>query len=80
MFKILASKVLKIKSNKIVRSSSSQKSDETFKNLFKSKKLKNKKFKIQTNIEATSKLIFLIFSIKKVFNQLKGIFTKILIF
>lgn len=47
------------------------KADKISKNLFKSKKLKNKKYKSLTYINATGKPIFLILGTKKAFNHLR---------
>lgn len=47
------------------------------KNLLKFKKLKKTKSKTQMYIRAIKNLIFLIFDIKKVFIQLKQVFTKV---
>ena len=49
------------------------------KNLYKSKKSKNKKFQTQINIKTIKKYNFLISSTKKIFNYLKQIFIKALI-
>lgn len=47
------------------------KADKMIIDLFKSKKPKNIRSKIQTYVRAAKKLMFLIFSAKKTFNYLK---------
>lgn len=61
---------LAINNNKVIRVG--DRANKTIKNLSKFKKSKNEKSKIliYTDIRATKKLIFLIFSIKKAFNRL----------
>lgn len=62
-----------IDDNKIIEIVDSNKVNKMVKNVFKSKKLKNKKFenlKHLQNIEATKKPIFLIFGARKTFNHL----------
>ena len=53
--------------------------DKTFKNLFRFKKLKNKKSKNSTYIKSVEEPIFLITDVKKTFNYLKKMFIKTLI-
>lgn len=65
----MALKAIKVKDNKVVKIVC--KTDQKFKNLSKSNKSKNKKLKIHMHIGVITKLIFLIFSIKKIFNYLK---------
>lgn len=58
-------------SNEVVEGSSTRKANETFKNLSKSKKSKNNKFKILThflNIKTMKEFMFLIPNARKVFN------------
>lgn len=65
-------KMLGINNNEIIKVGS--KADEMVRNLFKSKKLKKDKLKnliYVSNIGATRKLMFLIFSDKKTFNYLR---------
>lgn len=80
LFKTLILKVFWINNNKIVKIN--DKVDKIFRTLFKFKKLKNKKIKIliYTNIKVIKKPIFLIFITKKVFNYLKQVYIKALIF
>lgn len=65
--------------NKVIKVSN--RVDKIVKNLSKSQRSKNEKFKIQKckNIRAIKKLIFLIYSTKKVFNHLRQVFIKALI-
>ena len=74
----MALKIFKADDNKIVGVGS--KVNKTFKNLSRSKKLKNKKFINPTYIRAVKKPIFLIFNTEKTFNYLKQVFIKVLIF
>lgn len=73
---ILASKAFKANSGKIVRVSSNARADKVLKNLSKSKKSKNTKFKIstRTNIGATRKSFFLTLGTKKTYNHLRQAF------
>lgn len=72
---ILALKAFRADNNEIVRSGNCR-ADETFKNSFKSTKLKNNKSEILTNIGTTGKPIFLIPGSMEAFNQLRQAFTK----
>lgn len=72
--KVLIPKTFRIDNDKIVRVSN--RGDKTFKNLSKSKKLKNKRFKNLIYIKAIEELIFLTPNTKKLFNYLKQKFIK----
>ena len=74
----LGLKAFKANDNKTIRIDG--RADKMFKNLFKSKKLKNKKFENLTRIRAIRKPIFLTSEIKKVFNSLSQAFIEALIF
>ena len=74
----MALKIFKIKDNKIIRVS--KRVDKIFKNLFRSKKLKNKKFGNPIYIKAAKKSIFLNLNAKKVFIYLRQAYIKTLIF
>lgn len=65
IFLELALKMFIADSNEVVKDDSNAKANKTFKNFFKSKKSKN-----ITYIKAMKKTIFLIVSIKNVFNRL----------
>lgn len=67
----LALKFFKADSNKNVRNISRKKADKTVTNLFKFKKLKNKKFKNLIYIRVIKKSIILIFGTKKILLYLK---------
>ena len=79
----LALNVFRANSNEVVGDIGSSKADKTFKNLSKSKKLKNDKSKSLTcclNIKATEESTFLTPGAKKVFNHLRQAFVKAPIF
>ena len=65
----LALKTFKANNNEVVKISG--KAYKIFKNLSKSKKLKNKKSENLTYIKVIEKPIFLTFNAKKIFNHLK---------
>ena len=65
----LALKMLEVDNNEVVKIGG--RADEMFRNLFKSKKSKNKKSKVQTHIEAMKKPISLTSGAKKAFNCLR---------
>ena len=71
LFKVLIQKVFRADDNKVVGDVGSGKADETFKNLSKYKKSKNKKSKVQTRIETTKEPMFLTPDAKEIFNSLK---------
>lgn len=76
--------MFKVNNNEIVKDIDGNRADKIIKNLSKSKKLKNNKFKNWTyilNIGVTEKFIFLIPSAKnKAFNRLRQAFIEISIF
>lgn len=69
--KLLILKTFKTNDIKIIKSINIKKADKIVKNLFKSKKLKNKKFKNLMYIKIIRKSIFLNPNAKKTFNYLQ---------
>ena len=73
---LLALKAFRTYNDEVVRGSNSSRADEMVVNLFKSKKLKNKKFEILTRSGAMGEPMFLTLNAKKAFNHLRQAFIK----
>lgn len=80
LFKILVLKVFKANGKKIFKYINNKKIGKMVIKLSKFKRLKNKNSKNLTCIRTTKKFIFLIFGIRKVYNNLRQAFLKVLIF
>ena len=69
--KVLAQKGFKADDDRVVRGVSGGRAGKTFRNLSKSKKLKNKKFEVQMCIRTITEPMFLTPNTKETFNHLR---------